>query len=98
MKVPFLDLKATYLQIQDELEEAILNSTRSGQYIGGEVVESFEKNFSNYVSSKYCIGVGNGLENNSIILLAWLRKASPLIAKFSNWSKKDRFILKHYKY
>ncbi|MEK9781001.1 MAG: DegT/DnrJ/EryC1/StrS family aminotransferase [Gammaproteobacteria bacterium] len=62
MKVPFLDLKATYLQIQDELEEAILNSTRSGQYIGGEVVESFEKNFSNYVSSKYCIGVGNGLD------------------------------------
>lgn len=62
MKVPFLDLKASYEEIQEEIEEAILRSSRSGQYIGGPMVEDFERDFSNYVDSKYCVGVANGLD------------------------------------
>ena len=62
MKVPFLDLNSTYEEIQEEIEEAILKSCRSGQYIGGSIVEEFERDFSNFVDSKYCVGVGNGLD------------------------------------
>lgn len=62
MKVPFLDLHSTYEEIQEEIEEAILKSCRSGQYIGGSMVEDFERDFSNFVDSKYCVGVGNGLD------------------------------------
>jgi len=61
-KVPFLDLSASYLEIQEELEAAILDSCRSGQYVGGSMVEGFEREFSNFVDSKYCVGVGNGLD------------------------------------
>ena len=62
MKVPFLDLNASYKEIQEEIEEAILKSCRSGQYIGGSMVEDFERDFSKFVDSKYCVGVGNGLD------------------------------------
>ena len=62
MKVPFLDLKASYTEIQDEVESAVLGSIRSGQYIGGDILETFENSFKNFVGSEYCIGVANGLD------------------------------------
>ncbi len=62
MKVPFLDLKASFAEIQDDLEIAILNSVRSGQYIGGDTLESFENDFKDFVDSNYCVGVANGLD------------------------------------
>ncbi len=62
MKVPFLDLKASYTEIQDEIESAVLGSIRSGQYIGGDSLYSFESSFKGFVCSDYCIGVANGLD------------------------------------
>ena len=53
MKVPFLDLKASFTEIQDEIENAVLDSIRSGQYIGGDSLHSFESSFGNFVSSDY---------------------------------------------
>tara|TARA_B100000768_G_scaffold181261_1_gene203573 strand:+ start:3615 stop:4715 length:1101 start_codon:yes stop_codon:yes gene_type:complete len=62
MKVPFLDLKASFNEIQHELEGAVLRSIRSGQYVGGHSLESFEGAFKDFVDSDYCIGVANGLD------------------------------------
>ena len=62
MKVSFLDLKASFSEIQPEIEDAMLESVRSGQYIGGSNVESFERAFGDFVESDFCIGVGNGFD------------------------------------
>ena len=62
MKIPFLDLSASFSELQNELEVAILNSVRSGQYIGGAALESFENDFKDFVDSNHCIGVANGLD------------------------------------
>ena len=62
MKVPFLDLKASFSLIQEEIENAVLDSIRSGHYIGGVALESFEHDFKDFVGSNYCIGVANGLD------------------------------------
>lgn len=70
MDVPFLDPKAAYSELQIEIEAAVLTSLRSGCYIGGDEVQSFEDEFSRYVESDYCIGVANGLEALSITLSA----------------------------
>ncbi|MFA6041109.1 MAG: erythromycin biosynthesis sensory transduction protein eryC1, partial [Methylophilus sp.] len=40
--IPFLDLKASYEELAAELEPAILRTSRSGWYIGGAEVETFE--------------------------------------------------------
>jgi len=45
MKVPFLDLKAQYESIKDEINEAIQKVLDSCAFAGGPFVEEFEKNF-----------------------------------------------------
>src|ERR1035441_7113136 len=70
MTVPFLDLGASYREIQAELESAILASVRSGWYIGGQDVEAFEQEFAAFTETRYCVGVANGLDALRLSLLA----------------------------
>jgi len=70
MNVPFLDLKAQYLEIKDELDAAYARVMDSGWYILGQEVEAFEAEFASYCQVKHCIGVGNGLDALQLILRA----------------------------
>ena len=49
MKVPFLDLQASYLELKNEIDVSIARVLESGRYIGGTEVESFEDKFSNTI-------------------------------------------------
>jgi dTDP-4-amino-4,6-dideoxygalactose transaminase len=60
--IPFLDLGAAYRELQSELESEILSVLRSGWYIGGTVVEEFERAYAAYCEAEHCIGVANGLD------------------------------------
>lgn len=71
MKIAFLDLRAGYTEIKQELDQAFYRVMNSGQYILGREVKSFEEEFAAYCGVKYCIGVGNGLEALQIILTAY---------------------------
>ncbi len=71
MKVPFLDLKAGYLELKDELDEAYNRVMKSGWYILGAEVEAFESEFADYCRVKHCIGVANGLDALHLILRAY---------------------------
>jgi len=68
MKISFLNLELTHLQIRDEIIETFKNIYDKNWFILGENVEAFEKEFSKYCNSHYCIGCGNGLDALSIIL------------------------------
>ncbi|MEA4924910.1 MAG: DegT/DnrJ/EryC1/StrS family aminotransferase [Syntrophomonadaceae bacterium] len=70
-EIPFLDLKAGYLEMKDELDAAYGRVMDSGWYILGAEVEAFEAEFAEYCGSKYCAGVGNGLEALHLILRAY---------------------------
>jgi dTDP-4-amino-4,6-dideoxygalactose transaminase len=70
MNVPFLDLKAAYLALKDQLDEAYRRVMDSGRYILGEEVEAFEAEYAAYCGVKHCIGVGNGLEALHLALRA----------------------------
>ena len=54
-------LDAGFLKYQSEYEQAAIDVLRSGWYVLGKQVESFEKEFADYVHSKYCVGLDNGL-------------------------------------
>ena len=60
MKIPFLNLKARYLELKPELDMAYQRVMESGWYILGKEVEAFEQEFADYCGVKHCIGVGNG--------------------------------------
>lgn len=68
MTVSFLDLKAQYLELQQELDDAYKKTMLSGWYIIGKSLQEFEKSFSDYCSANYCIGVANGLDALFLIL------------------------------
>ena len=70
-KIPFLDLKALYLELKEELDAAYQRVITSGWYILGPEVEAFEAEFAHYCEVKHCIGVGNGLEALHILLRAY---------------------------
>jgi len=69
--VSFLDLIKINSRYRDDLISACTNVIDSGWYIGGEHVEKFENQFSVYCGTKYCIGVGNGLDALVLTLRAW---------------------------
>ena len=71
MNIPFLDLKAPYLELKNELDGAYKRVMESGRYILGKECEAFENEFADYCGAKYCIGVGNGLEALHLILRAY---------------------------
>jgi dTDP-4-amino-4,6-dideoxygalactose transaminase len=60
VRVPFLDLKAQYASIREEVNAAIQAVLDSAHYVGGEWVEKFETEFASYVGAKYAIGLGSG--------------------------------------
>jgi len=70
MHVPFVDLKAQYDSIKEEIDSAIQEVIRQSAFIGGKYVKTFEQNFAEYLGVNYCIGVGNGTDALSIALIS----------------------------
>jgi dTDP-4-amino-4,6-dideoxygalactose transaminase len=71
MKIPFLDISKNYRESKLEIDGAIQRVLDSGWYILGQEVKAFEKEFANYCGTKYCIGVGSGLDALILILRAY---------------------------
>lgn len=62
MKIMPNRLDRGFYLYQDEFEQKALQILRSGRYVLGTEVSSFEKEFSEYTSGKYCVGLASGLD------------------------------------
>lgn len=71
MTVPFLDIRAGYLELKQEIDAAIAVVLQSGRYILGQEVEAFEQDFAIYCQTAHCVGVGNGLDALRLALCAF---------------------------
>jgi dTDP-4-amino-4,6-dideoxygalactose transaminase len=70
MKVPFLDLKAQYNSIKEEVNPAIQNILDNTTFILGKSVSEFETNFAKAHDVKFCYGVSSGTDGNHLVLWA----------------------------
>ena len=70
MPIPFLDLRAAYLELKPEFDAAYERVMQSGRYILGAEVEAFEQEFAAFSSARHCVGVANGLDALRLALLA----------------------------
>lgn len=70
--IKFLDLQKINLAYQQEIEERLLNTFRSGWYLLGNEVNQFEENLKTYVGTNHAIGVANGLDALRLILRAYM--------------------------
>lgn len=70
MNVPFVTFKPLEKELDKELRSAFERVYNRSWYIEGAEDEEFEKAFAKYCDSKYCIGVGNGLDSLFLSLKA----------------------------
>jgi dTDP-4-amino-4,6-dideoxygalactose transaminase len=68
--IPFVDLKAQYASIKDEVNAAIQGILESCQFTLGSEVGAFEEEFAKYCESKYGMGVNTGTSALHLALLA----------------------------
>ncbi|MFO7811225.1 MAG: DegT/DnrJ/EryC1/StrS family aminotransferase [Candidatus Delongbacteria bacterium] len=68
MEIPFLDLKANYLSIRDEIDRAIASVIESSSFIRGNELEYFEENWAGMCSAEYCAGTASGTSSLELIL------------------------------
>lgn len=70
MNIPFLDLKAQYQSIQEEISQKISEVLSSQRFILGPEVEGLEKEIASYCNVKFAIGVSSGSDALIISLMA----------------------------
>jgi dTDP-4-amino-4,6-dideoxygalactose transaminase len=70
MSIPFLDLRAAYLELKEEIDSAVARVLNSGWYLLGTELEAFERDFAVYSGATHCIGVGSGLDSLHLTLRA----------------------------
>lgn len=70
MKIPLCDLKAQYEAIKPEIDEAIQSVIARTNFIQGEDVRAFEKEFASFQGAKYCVAAASGTDALHLALLA----------------------------
>lgn len=70
--IKFLDIQRITQSHEDEINEAIQRVVKSGWYLLGNEVKTFETNYANYIGTKHCIGVANGLDALRLIFKAYI--------------------------
>lgn len=66
----FVDLTQEIHFHRDEFNRAISEVLDSGQFIGGPQVQSFEKEFADYMTESYCVSVSSGTDALLVSLMA----------------------------
>ena len=68
--IPFVDLKAQYQTIKNEIGEAVNQVLDQTNFILGDPVAKFEEEFAQFCQVKYCLGVASGTDALHLALRA----------------------------
>jgi dTDP-4-amino-4,6-dideoxygalactose transaminase len=69
-QIPMLDLRAEYLEIKNEIDEAVHRVLESGHFILGDEVEAFEHDVASYLGVRHAVGVASGSDALLLALMA----------------------------
>lgn len=70
--IKFLDLHKINQPYEALFQEKLKTFLDKGWYILGNEVQTFEQNFAHYCGTKFCIGVGNGLDALTLIFKGYI--------------------------
>jgi dTDP-4-amino-4,6-dideoxygalactose transaminase len=68
--IPFLDLVTPHIELEEELTRVFQKTLRTAGFIGGPMVEEFEKAFATFCETQYAVGVGSGTDAVRFALMA----------------------------
>lgn len=89
MRVPFVSFLPLEHELDKDLRSAFNRVYTRSWYIEGVEDENFEKSFAQYCDTKYCVGVGNGLD--ALILRAKISFFSSDIYQWLFKSPRSKF-------
>ena len=69
MNVPYMDLKSQYLLLREEVLAAIDGLSKKAEFILGDEVEHFERDFAAYCGVKHCVALNSGTSALHLALL-----------------------------
>ena len=69
-KIPFLDLVTLHEELKEELLNVLRRALESAAFIGGPMVEEFERDFAAFCMTQHCVGVGSGTDALRFALIA----------------------------
>jgi dTDP-4-amino-4,6-dideoxygalactose transaminase len=61
-RIPFLDLVTAHIELEQQLTDVFQRALRTAGFIGGPMLEQFEKAFAEFCGTKYCVGVSSGTD------------------------------------
>ncbi|MCR4636224.1 MAG: DegT/DnrJ/EryC1/StrS family aminotransferase, partial [Butyrivibrio sp.] len=70
MKIPFVSFRPLERELDKEIRAAFDRVLSNSWYIEGKEDEAFENAFAEFCHTKYCVGVGNGLDALMLALKA----------------------------
>lgn len=70
MNIPLVNLQRQYQSIEHEVDEAILRVCAKSNFILGDEVDTFEKEFAGYIGVKHAVGVASGTDAIKLMLIA----------------------------
>lgn len=70
MNIPFLDLVTPHVELEKELTEVFQKALRTAGFIGGPMVEGFEKDFAIFCDAKHSVAVNSGTDALRFALMA----------------------------
>lgn len=68
--VPFVDLVGLHKELYDELLPVFRSVMETAGFIGGPMVENFEKDFATFCEAQHCVGVSSGTDAVRFALMA----------------------------
>ncbi|MEQ8473570.1 MAG: DegT/DnrJ/EryC1/StrS family aminotransferase [Marinoscillum sp.] len=86
MNIPFFDLQRQTEQLKPELEKVFNRVLKKGQFILGEEVEYFEKEFAYYIGVNHCVSCSNGTDAIELVLEAYgIKEGDEVILPAFGW-------------
>jgi dTDP-4-amino-4,6-dideoxygalactose transaminase len=68
--IPFLDLITPHRDLQKELTEVFTKALSTAGFIGGSMVEHFERDFAAFCDAEHCVGAANGTDALRFAMIA----------------------------
>ena len=68
--IPFLDLVTPHLELERELTEVLHQTLATAGFIGGPMVEEFEKSFAAFCEAKFSVAISSGTDALRFALMA----------------------------
>lgn len=61
-KIPFLDLASLHQSLEPELVPIFQKALRSASFVGGQMLDEFEREFAAFCGTSYCVGLASGTD------------------------------------